>query len=90
MSAEYYDAAKFTRLHHAGEMDKLQTYAAQVLFTAADLKDMFKRIVRLPCGNPLQTSLMRSAMTNYRDTALITRVLYEATLELALEANSAK
>ncbi len=80
-----YNPASFSKLHVAADMTALVTYTSSVHFTADDLKDMVKRISRLPCSNSTSRALIQLAVDNYRDVKPIMQVLKLAFLEFCME-----
>lgn len=78
-----YFAPSFSRLLQDGRCEDAVAYASSVVFTAEDLKDAVKRMMRLIPTNQTQLKVLQAAMGNYRDTMVVTTALRQAVEERA-------
>ncbi len=86
MSEFRYDAAEFSKLNCKGDMEALVNYVKGRIFKYDDLKDMIKRICRLPCRNNTQALLLSAAIMMYQDddSKLIVHAIRDAMHEHAM------
>ncbi len=83
---EKYNSKIFSRLHVDCRLDELEAYMKRVETTTEDVKDILKRMMRLPQNNICTAAVLGAAISNCRGGTdkMLTTAIQEAVLEYCM------